>query len=75
MLCDIGLPGEMDGFAVARALRNQPATQACHLIAVTGYTQENDRRMAREAGFELHLAKPLDLPEIEKILAGYAPVA
>jgi CheY-like chemotaxis protein len=62
VVCDIGLPG-MDGFAVARALREDPLTAAARLIAVTGYGQEEDRQRAREAGFDDHLTKPVD-PEV-----------
>jgi signal transduction histidine kinase/ActR/RegA family two-component response regulator len=59
VLCDIGLP-EMDGYAVARELRRQPATARIRLIAVTGYGQEEDIRRTREAGFSHHLTKPVD---------------
>lgn len=62
VLCDIGLP-EMDGFAVARALRHTPETAAARLIAVTGYAANDDRRQTREAGFDVHLVKPVD-PEV-----------
>lgn len=69
VLCDIGLPG-MDGYAVARALRKEPEFQQIYLIAVTGYGQENDERRALEAGFDMHMAKPIDLKELEAILSG-----
>ncbi|HEV8334923.1 MAG TPA: ATP-binding protein [Candidatus Polarisedimenticolia bacterium] len=59
VLCDIGLPG-MDGFGVAAALRQSPTTAHARLIAVTGYGQEEDRRRALEAGFDVHLVKPVD---------------
>jgi PAS domain S-box-containing protein len=59
VVCDIGLPG-MDGYAVAVALRETPETSGAHLIAVTGYGQENDRRRAIAAGFDEHLTKPVD---------------
>jgi CheY-like chemotaxis protein len=59
VVCDIGLPG-MDGYAVAVALRETPETSRAHLIAVTGYGQENDRRRAIAAGFDEHLTKPVD---------------
>jgi signal transduction histidine kinase len=61
VLCDIGLPG-MDGYAVAAALRQDPATAGARLIAVTGYGQAEDVRRALEAGFHGHLVKPV-LPE------------
>jgi signal transduction histidine kinase len=59
VLCDIGLPG-MDGFQVAATLRRTPETAAVRLIAVTGYGQEEDRLRALEAGFDVHLVKPVD---------------
>jgi signal transduction histidine kinase len=59
VVCDIGLPG-MDGYAVARALRNDPGTRKARLIAVTGYGQEGDRSRALESGFDTHVVKPAD---------------
>ncbi|HEX4330929.1 MAG TPA: response regulator [Usitatibacter sp.] len=59
ILLDIGLPG-MDGFHVARALRELPETSAVRLIAVSGYGQERDRERTKAAGFDLHLVKPVD---------------
>src|SRR5207237_986751 len=68
VLCDIGLPG-MDGYEVARELRRDPATAGAALIAQSGYGREEDRRRAREAGFDWHLTKPLDLAELERLLS------
>jgi CheY-like chemotaxis protein len=62
VLCDIGLP-DSNGFVVAAALRKDPGTCGARLIAVTAYGQDEDRRRAREAGFDLHLVKPVD-PEV-----------
>jgi len=59
VLCDIGLP-DTNGFVVAAALREDPQTCAARLIAVTAYGRDEDRRRAREAGFDLHLVKPVD---------------
>jgi PAS domain S-box-containing protein len=59
VVCDIGLPG-MNGYAVAAALRANPATAATRLIALTGYGQEEDQRRAAEAGFDYHMTKPAD---------------
>lgn len=60
VLCDIGLPGQLDGYAVARALAADPALSAARRVAITGYGQEEDRQRARESGFEEHLVKPVD---------------
>lgn len=67
VLCDIGLPG-MDGYEVARLLRGNPETAGTRLIAVTGYGQDEDRARAREAGFDLHLTKPVEPSHLERIL-------
>src|SRR5262249_10808333 len=67
VLCDLGLP-EMDGFEVAAALRHDPATSSIRLIAVSGYGQEEDRRRSEAAGFDLHLTKPVDPLELQRLL-------
>jgi PAS domain S-box-containing protein len=69
VLCDIGLPKGMDGYAVARALRDNARTSTAYLIALTGYGQEEDQRRSREAGFDLHLTKPVDPRALERLLA------
>jgi CheY-like chemotaxis protein len=73
VLCDIGLPGAMDGYGVARALRAAPGTPSVYLIALTGYGQDDDRRRALEAGFDAHLTKPADLDALHRLLAGAGP--
>jgi len=60
MLVDIGLPG-MDGYEVAKSIRRDVALQHLMLVALTGYGQPEDRARAMAAGFNLHLAKPVDL--------------
>ena len=57
VLCDIGLP-EMDGYAVARAMRADPELGRVGLVAVSGYTQPEDVAIATEAGFDTHLRSP-----------------
>jgi two-component system, chemotaxis family, CheB/CheR fusion protein len=67
VLLDIGLPG-MDGYQVARRLREAGLGSAV-LIAASGYAQDEDRRRSRDAGFDHHLSKPLDLDVLEALLA------
>ena len=75
VLCDIGLPGGMDGYAVARAIRRDPALAGVRLIALSGYGQEDDRRRSREAGFDMHLIKPIDFGELCRLLNVPEPLA
>jgi CheY-like chemotaxis protein len=65
---DIGLPG-MDGYEVARRLREQPSLDSAVLVALTGYGQDDGRRRAREAGFDAHLVKPADPEALHRLLA------
>ena len=64
-ILDIGLPG-MNGYELARRLRADPATSEAILIALTGYGQSHDRVLTKNAGFDHHFVKPLDL----NLLAG-----
>jgi PAS domain S-box-containing protein len=64
---DIGLP-QMNGFDVARRIRQSPALAGATLVAFTGYGQEDDRRGARAAGFDHHLVKPVALAELAAIV-------
>ena len=59
-LVDIGLPG-IDGYEVARRLRQAPDTREIRLIALTGYGLAEDQKRVLEAGFDLHLVKPVEL--------------
>jgi PAS domain S-box-containing protein len=68
VLLDIGLPG-MDGYEVARRLRERPDLARARLIALTGYGQASDRQATTDAGFEAHLVKPVDFVELERLLA------
>jgi signal transduction histidine kinase len=67
VLLDIGLP-LLDGYAAARAIRDQPWGKGMTLIAVTGWGQDHDRMLSQEAGFDAHLVKPLDHGELRKLL-------
>lgn len=67
ILLDIGLPG-IDGHEVAKRLKANVATNSIPLIALTGYGQETDRKRAIEAGFNLHLVKPVHTNELLKAI-------
>jgi signal transduction histidine kinase/DNA-binding response OmpR family regulator len=71
IVLDIGLPG-MDGFEVARRLRGRVDTPPAMLVAVTGYGRTEDRRRSREAGFDHHLVKPVDLDQLRELLVAGA---
>lgn len=68
VLCDVGLPG-LDGYQVARRIRAERSV-APMLIAMTGYTLPEDQRQAYQAGFDHHLGKPVDVAELERVMAG-----
>ena len=72
-LVDIGLPG-IDGYEVARRLRAHPETQAMRLIALTGYGLAEDQRRVLEAGFDMHLVKPVDIAQLLGALGEPAPL-
>ncbi len=67
-LLDIGMP-LLDGYEVAKRIRAQPWGQRITLVALTGWGQDSDRRRSREAGFDSHLVKPLDLETLTDLLA------
>jgi two-component system CheB/CheR fusion protein len=67
-ILDVGLP-EMDGFEVARRVRANPANRSVFLIALTGYGQATDRAASRDAGFDEHLVKPVNVDELLDLLA------
>jgi CheY-like chemotaxis protein len=69
VLCDLGLPG-LDGYGVASALRQHPATAQARLIAFTADNSDAHRRRSQEVGFERHLVKPQDLKVLLELLAG-----
>jgi PAS domain S-box-containing protein len=68
VLLDIGMP-EMNGYEVARAIRSRFPSATTTLVALTGWGQEDDRRRAREAGFDHHLVKPAELEALQAMLA------
>lgn len=62
---DIGLP-DIDGYEVCRRIRALPHGMSAALVAITGWGSEDDKRRAREAGFDAHLTKPVELSQIEQ---------
>jgi len=67
VLLDIGMPN-MDGCEVARRLREVARAERVVLVALTGWGQDEDRRRVREAGFDHHLVKPVDLASLQGLL-------
>ncbi len=74
MLLDIGMP-VLDGYEVARRIRAQPWGGNVTLVALTGWGQDSDRRRSREAGFDSHLVKPLDMDKLSQLLESLPSVA
>jgi DNA-binding response OmpR family regulator len=70
ILLDIGLP-VLDGYEVIRRLRAESAFQATRIIAVTGYGGEDDRARTRDAGFDCHLVKPVQMDVLLATLSRY----
>jgi two-component system CheB/CheR fusion protein len=69
VLLDIGLPGAMSGYDVARWLRQEQTLGALRLVALTGHGTDADRRKVQAEGFDAHLTKPADLEAIRQLLA------
>ena len=67
VLLDIGLPG-MDGFEVARRLREMPEARNALIVAISGYGQAEDRRRSKEAGFDFHVVKPATLEKLQALI-------
>jgi CheY-like chemotaxis protein len=67
MLLDIGMPG-LNGYEVARRVRNLDGGENVMLVALTGWGQPGDRTRASEAGFDHHLTKPIDYEELAGLL-------
>jgi signal transduction histidine kinase/CheY-like chemotaxis protein len=72
VVLDLGLPG-MDGFEVARRLRDRTGGNGLVLVAVSGYGQDEDRKRARLAGFDHHLVKPAEIGTLRSLLASSGP--
>jgi CheY-like chemotaxis protein len=72
ILLDIGLP-KLDGYEVARRLREKPTTKPLVIVAVTGWGQDQDRQKAKAAGFDGHLVKPLEPEALAQLLTTLLP--
>jgi PAS domain S-box-containing protein len=72
VLLDVGLP-RIDGYEVARRLRQQGGLKSALVVALTGYGQDEDRRRALEAGFDVHLVKPADPQTVLQLVARACP--
>jgi len=70
VILDIGMPG-MDGYVVARKIRELPHMRQALIIALTGFGKEEDRKRADKAGFNYHLTKPTDVYMLEKLLVRF----
>jgi len=68
---DIGMP-VTSGYELARTLRAEPALRSMRLVALTGWGEESDRARSHDAGFDLHVTKPIDTPTLESVLADMA---
>ncbi len=68
VLLDIGLP-KLNGYGVARKIREQPWGNTVVLVALTGWGQEEDRQKSRDGGFDAHMVKPVDFDDLLKVLA------
>jgi CheY-like chemotaxis protein len=69
VLMDVGLP-RLNGFDATRRIRGEPWGKAMTIIALTGWGQDADRTQSQEAGCDGHLVKPVNLPDLERLLAG-----
>jgi len=71
---DIGMP-EMNGYEICQALREEPVLENTVIIAQTGWGQKEHRTRTKEAGFDYHLVKPVDIGELESLLRSLRKVA
>jgi len=71
MLLDIGMP-HLSGYEVARAIRATPWGAGIYLIAATGWGQEKDKKLAEEAGFDVHLTKPINFKQLRELVENHA---
>src|SRR5262252_3850590 len=67
VVLDLGMPG-MDGYEVCRRLRQEPILEETVVVALTGWGQDEDRRRSHEAGFDLHIVKPVEPNMLQRLL-------
>jgi CheY-like chemotaxis protein len=67
IISDIGLPG-LDGYHIARTLRNERGLEGLRLIALTGYGAAGDQKEAKDAGFDHHFVKPVDMDDLMSVI-------
>jgi len=68
VISDLGLPGEIDGFALAKQIKSQTGSANVYLIALSGYGRDEDRQHAADAGFDKHFVKPIDYAALNSVL-------
>ena len=68
ILLDIGMP-KLNGYEACRRIRTEGWSGDVLIVAVTGWGQESDRQRSREAGFDRHLVKPVEIDALEAVLA------
>jgi CheY-like chemotaxis protein len=71
VILDIGLPG-MDGYEVAKRIRQDHRAKNVPLIALTGYGRDADRELSESAGFDAHIVKPVDMQKLQHVLTTIA---
>lgn len=72
VLLDIGLP-VIDGYELAQKFRQMPELRSARLFALTGHAMESDRKRSTECGFEQHLAKPIELDDLDSLIRAGGP--
>ena len=68
IVSDLKLPGDLTGYEIARGLRRDPQTSKIRLIALSGFGDDQSRRLAKEAGFDEYLVKPVEVCALTKAL-------
>lgn len=71
IICDINLSGELDGYDVAKKIRQNEQTKSIFLIALSGYGRPEDKEKSKSAGFDAHLVKPTDFDALLKLINNF----